>query len=759
MKKNRININNLTIKEYIEKITTTQYIPDNLTFDSPSQIQLERTRNVINKEPKGNIRLFANNVTKNWESPPGGLQLLKYVDERFFSRVILYFLFFFVVESLFTTRTRNSIDYELRDFLTDIIDEYLATKKIKSKAYNKLKIEEKSLIFDDFLTNFWANLISLDLIHRTNGGLISLNKDISFALFDNLLTVKFKDYPCIYKPKPWSYDGKEGGYYTVQRSFITKRPNFAGKVNWDKRLVNLVNNLQEAAWSIDFPLNYLDDEFYYDENTLLQSTDLSDREDIIQYLHTRFFIQNFCSKIDQFFYPYQLDFRGRIYQLCSWGYTPTSSKKIRQYIRTKESFYLTDLGSDWLKVKLGYMLKLNGCNYQETLQNVNQANLATLIAEYPDSYLKYNMLSILSDLNANKTRQLVQFDATSSVYQIIAILINDKKLMEHTNLIDDKQTPVTANSTFVYKDIYSFVQKECIKYLPHPTAFNIFLDREIIKGLLMPLLYGKTEHDSVNDLMNHIDVIEDAFLSFETVTDSTQVIDRLNLEELRKYPKEELLEALPNKLKVKFEQVIRSNKAANIYKKKKDYMCRMFIRCLKHTLFTEFPRLEIFYSMFKGKEATFKHGTYSTPYFTFQCLYKKTKTHVRNAYINKRRMRFSFKQILNEIQQKTNGEAANFIHSKDAYLIHYILEKKGKDVPIIPIHDCLMMHPSDASFVLALAKDAFVSLQKQFAEDPVFSQFHKEGSHEITSAHMFKFEYKEVKNFKDSVAKENSFDE
>lgn len=756
MKKKTTNLNKLTIKEYVDKIASTQYIPDNLTFDSPSQIELERTRNIINKEPKGNIRLFANNVTKNWQYPkaPQRLRILDFVDERFFSRVILYFMFFFVVESLVTDRHRHSVEYELRDFLSDIIEEYLSTKKIKKKAYSNLSPEDKSLMFDEFLANFWANLFELNLINRTSSGIISLNKDVNFALFDNLLTVKFKEYPCVYTPKPWSIEGKDGGYYTIQRPFITKRPNFVGKTEWSAKLIKLINNLQETAWSIDFPIKYIDDEFYYDENKLLHSTNIEDKEDIIQYLHTRFFIQNFCTKADQFFYPYQLDFRGRIYPLCSWGYTPTSSKKIRHYLRTNDYYTLTPEAINWLKVKIGYMLNLKSKTYNDMLSQVSLLNLEEVINNMPDSYLHYNIQSILSDIEKKETNQLVQFDATSSVYQIIAILINDKKLMEHTNLIDPEETPITAESTFEYKDIYTYIQKECVKYLPHPTAFNIFLERDIIKGLLMPLLYGKTEHESVNNLMDHIDIIEDTYLSFESGDTRTEK-DRYNLDELRKYPKEDLLAALPDELKTKFSEVISTNKASTIYNKKKDYMCRLFIRCLKHTLFIEFPRLKIFYNMFKGKEAIFKNEMYSTPYFSFQSLYKKTKTYIRSAYVNNKRTRFSYKLILNELEKKTNGEAANFIHSKDSFLIHYILDKKRVDVPVMPIHDCLMMHPSDATYVLGIARDAYISLQKQTAEHPVFSKFHEEGSHEITSRHMFKFEYKEVKSYKDNTTKGN----
>src|SRR5690606_20932035 len=136
--------------------------------------------------------------------------------------------------------------------------------KIKKKAYSKLKADEKSLMFDEFLANFWANLFELNLISRTSSGIISLNKEVNFALFDNLLTVKFKEYPCVYKPKPWSLEGLDGGYYTIHRPFITKRPNFVGKTSWSPKLIKLINNLQDTAWSIDFPFKYIDDEFYYD---------------------------------------------------------------------------------------------------------------------------------------------------------------------------------------------------------------------------------------------------------------------------------------------------------------------------------------------------------------------------------------------------------------------------------------------------------------------------------------------------------------
>lgn len=749
----------ITVKDYIQKVSDSQYLPATLVYDLDSQKNLEQIRNMPQKEKGGNLRLFANNVTKHWHypQPPNDLQILKYVDERYFSRVILYFMFNFVVESLILNRRRKTLDLNLRSFLTQILNTYFSNKKIKRKQYESLTQSEVSFMFDKFIANFWSNLLELDLIHRADRGVISLKKETTFMLFDELVTMKFRNYPCVYKPKDWDISGKNGGYYITPTELITKKPTFMGKLKWSSRLIDIINSLQNDSWSIDFPLEYIKTDFSFNEDVVLfkrkgkktQEEKDVEKEDIIQHLHTRFFLENFTSKVSRFFYPYTMDFRGRIYPMCSWGYSPTSSKKIRQCIRTSKEFVLTEKGAFWLKVLLAHILKLEQETTRTTVQTINDKwdNIPNIINEMPFNYTKHLASTVYNDLKRGSSSVLIQLDATSSVYQIISLIINDKNLMSHTNLIDESNEKKEQNPDFVYKDIYAYIESRCRAELPND-VYTIFLDRSVFKSVLMPLIYGKTLNSNVKDLVQYIKDIG-AVYNTGNLVKTPELYNQYKA--LQAYPIKTLLADLPENLRENFKEIIktRPNEVTLFYWKKR-YMAHVFFKIITDVLYREFPNLKDFTALFTGKVPVLKHSTYTTPYFLFENKHRKVKKNRIEVAIKNTVRKYSFPQILDQVEKRTSGEAANCVHSLDAFILHYILDHRGC-IPLIPIHDCLMVHPNNADDLFKLINEAYKALQTLVSENPVFSHFHKDGSIDITSYNIFKFEYKEVKSYQDDV--------
>lgn len=753
------NRKRITVKDYTQKISSTQYLPENLVFDLASQKNLEEQRNMPKIEKKGNLRLFANNVTKHWDypAPPHDLQILKFVDKRYFSRVILYFMFNFVVESLIFNRRRSALDLNLRSLILQILDTYFASKKIKRKLYENLSELEKNYMIDQFLANFWGNLIGLDLISISpKGGIISLKKETTFMLFDELITMKFRSYPCVFTPKAWDITGQNGGYYITPTKLVTTKPTYMGKVLWSPRLVEIINNLQNDSWSIDFPIEYLKTDFTFKEDVALfnrkkgksQEEKEMEKKDVVQHLHTRFFLEHFASKVSRFFYPYTMDFRGRIYPLCSWGYSATSSKKIRQCLRTSTEHILTERGAFWLKILLAHILKLNQKTYQDTAKAIQDkwSDIPKLIDEMPHNYTKHYAKTVYNDIKRGSSSLLIQLDATSSVYQIIGIIINDKKLMEYTNLLDNEDN-TTVNLNFTYKDIYTYIEDCCRKVLPND-VYSIFLERSIFKGILMPLIYGKTLNSNVNDLVAYITTIGTIY-NTGTLVDFPDLYNQYKA--LQAYPIKKVLSDLPENLRQNYLEILKTvSNEVDLFYWKKRYMAHAFFHIMTSVLYTEFPKLKQFTALFTGQTPVLKHATYSTPYFTFQNMHRKVKKNRLKVTIKDTTHKLSFPFILNQLEKRTSGEAANCVHSLDAFILHYILDHRG-NIPMIPIHDCLMVHPNDADATYDLITEAYKALQEHVSTHNVFSQFHRNGSELITSHNIFKFEYKEVESYEDDV--------
>lgn len=102
-------------------------------------------------------------------------------------------------------------------------------------------------------------------------------------------------------------------------------------------------------------------------------------------------------------------------------------------------------------------------------------------------------------------------DASASAYQIMSYFLLDAEIATRTNLIPNKEG--------IIKDIYQYIREELIYYLEGKLESNLFkevknqLTRKIVKGIFMPIIYGKTVMSTAGDLRAQLSeyLIKDEF--------------------------------------------------------------------------------------------------------------------------------------------------------------------------------------------------------------------------------------------------------
>lgn len=737
----------LTIGMYLDRLKSSLYLPE-ISSDSakyPAQIALESYRYEKEKY-RENLRLFANNVTKNWRYPKNDLGILKYVDSRFFTRVLTFFCFLFVIEKLnIKDMKRLDLDTKLRFIITDLIDEYLSNKKIKKKAYYALTNLEIVKLHDNFIANFWKNLILLDYIVLHQGGTVSLNKDATKHLFETFLAEVFKDYPTIIKPKDWDSNAENGGYYVNIRSFLKPNDEYAGNVVISPKLIKLINHLQSMPWCFDIPENYIDIEFKHNPKDLLET---HKNTDIQQRLHTYLFLKDFIPKVHVIYYPYQIDFRGRIYPTPA-SFSPMSSKKMRAYLRTPEEYKLTEEAVSWLTLYLANVLLLNKSSYKETMQNLkNINNIEKYIEELPNTYQKYLSKKILSDIRGQSSNLLLQFDATSSVFQILSVLFNSKDLMFDTNVLGEYVNNLSPESSHQYKDIYQKVLDLAIETAPFE-GLNLLLKREFVKPITMTFAYGATEYTGVENIMSYLEMIE---LEYKT---SKGEFYKEEFNTFWSIPDDVLLKHSSPKMVAKYKNLLNSSKHDKAWEYRRRLYATIFHRHIIDIIYKTYPILEDFKKSFIEPGSEYQKATFKNPFLEFDNVYYKTKTYTvfENPYKKKnqpnnpankvsREINLSFRDIIkDEIKESSLAAGANFVHSLDAFVLFYVIENKPKDCPIFTIHDCVLIRAVDVPLILNLIKEAFVEIQKMGQKHLFFSKYHKNGSIPIESYNIFKIEY------------------
>lgn len=223
----------------------------------------------------------------------------------------------------------------------------------------------------------------------------------------------------------------------------------------------------------------------------------------------------------QFYLPAFLDFRGRIYRsgilhfherdlarsLILFADCETSDNKEVTYQRFYESMafhyksFVSD--NDALQWSMEYTADLikddDNLNIMQIIQD-------GLVAKRPFQFIA-NVTGLLTasfnqNMNILSTFPITQ-DASASAYQIMSYFMLDESLAMKTNLIPSDKDEIQDVSSFFLTELKVFMQAELEDKNLSKVVCNI-LNRKIVKGIFMPLIYGKTLMSTASDLREHL---------------------------------------------------------------------------------------------------------------------------------------------------------------------------------------------------------------------------------------------------------------
>lgn len=406
-----------------------------------------------------------------------------------------------------------------KEFLIKI-DEMIP--EIKSVIVNKedirsfYKINQKDI---EISLAKWIDLL-LEILYEIN--IINRVNEISLYINDKkqnyfILSTEFLKYildqeymyeiipPLLIKPKAFEKMNKEiiGGYYSIPNLLFSKNENLHYKVS--QEIIDIINESQSLSLSINSKyLNYILnskietiqklinlDFNYYIKNYLDKKVEEMKKSQLMFLIYEFFlsiYISNFYKKYD-FWFITKLDERGRKYDV---GYPLNfyRDKFFRNLFVLDKQQILKDIEIPLLKKMEQFSI------YNDYLQEIL----------YKET--EYNIFHILE----NPFECLVGFDAKSQIYQIIGGLIKDKKLLELSKVLMNKDLDLDIYSYFLKKlktklaeniefnkiiDFLNNYMLNNMRQLKAKIPFGIFeilekLDRAWIKDIIMTYGYNKS---------------------------------------------------------------------------------------------------------------------------------------------------------------------------------------------------------------------------------------------------------------------------
>lgn len=218
----------------------------------------------------------------------------------------------------------------------------------------------------------------------------------------------------------------------------------------------------------------------------------------------------------QFYLPAFLDFRGRIYRcgvlhfherdlarsMILFADSESSTNMTEIYIRILQSmaFHYQSFVSDdeayiWSKK---YISNLS-CK-KKVIEDARDARrpfqfLAHFIG-YKYAYANLKARSILASFPITQ-------DASASAYQIMSYFMLDNTMAKRTNLIPSVDDEIQDVYTFFLEELKEFMIAE-LENKNLSTIVCELLTRKLVKGIFMPLIYGKTLMSTARDLKDNL---------------------------------------------------------------------------------------------------------------------------------------------------------------------------------------------------------------------------------------------------------------
>lgn len=95
-------------------------------------------------------------------------------------------------------------------------------------------------------------------------------------------------------------------------------------------------------------------------------------------------------------------------------------------------------------------------------------------------------------------------DASASAYQIMSYLLLDDFMAKKTNVIPNEEGCIHDVYIFLLEELLIFMSYELGEGNHLLEVCKKHLNRKIVKGIFMPLIYGKTLMSIANDLRDHL---------------------------------------------------------------------------------------------------------------------------------------------------------------------------------------------------------------------------------------------------------------
>jgi DNA-directed RNA polymerase len=395
---------------------------------------------------------------------------------------------------------------------------------------------------------------------------------------------------------------------------------------------------------------------------------------------------------DKIYFPYQLDYRGRVYSITT-GLTPQGPSYVKALLEFGKGEILTEVGEYWLKVHIANTYGRDKDEFddrivwfednKEDIIRAARSPLDTIgiwnVADSPFEFLAACM-AYLDHIEGREVYLPIQLDATNSGLQFYSGILGDKKGAELVNVVNK-----VVDNKVIRADVYQEVANAAQEWLessesPNTITFNTSdgvdkvydcrqekadlikygISRSMVKKNVMTIPYsvsmiGMSKQN--RDTLDELELYGKQFWRGEK-----WIVNRLLTESI-------------NRTAYK---LLQGAKEGQAYLKE----------VMKHTTAVATWYTPIFDLPVKQKSMRSK--AYSV----------KTELGEIDIYLGSKELNRS---------KQSSSIAPNFIHSLDATVLLSILEKaEGFSVGVI--HDCFLVSPNNGNNIRDLYRDSFIEL-------------------------------------------------
>jgi hypothetical protein len=580
-------------------------------------------------------------------------------------------------------------------YSSNIFKNYLLGKFKVYAYFNKidiLYIEKQSL----------KKFIISEVLEKSLAYIVEYLKEIKIIQFDEILNIfKVEDFPEICEQEAtilviqrWPLlipanpyirinNNYEGGYYLkdLTLNLFIDNEYVKGDLQINEKCLNNINKLQNIKYTLVQNTKII--EFIIKLEQFLSPLFLSKKENK-KYLEDWYACYQYLilikSGITNIYFPYILDFRGRMYNGITFGLNPTSNKLSRSLVGLGK-YSLTNETKEYLKLYICACFKV-GIDKFETLLNINinSKNFQELI----DKYSLKNLVILLdwkeNVLNTNESEILIEMDASQSGFQILSLLSNDLIGMQHTNLIS------TENIYNLYNIILEKVIEKLVK-----KEWSKILNRDFIKRVVMTIPYGSTRQGQLDMLVEEFERQYSLFhllkynsmpIIFESnIIENTELLENLHklnnkvINAQKKIDDIDLKEV--NELQMKI-----------VYELRK-ITFRYILEIINNVTNELYPNIIKFTKLLKNIKLTYIKTSYLTFSLMYYLVFEEKMVIGKKTYYKT----IIDKYMVNERKSKTASIANICQGFGDAFIMHNIIE--NTNCSFYAIHDAILCKGDD----------------------------------------------------------------